>query len=60
MPALEQRRVVNQPAHGTMPSEADRLFAEAIRRLLLKAISMIEDRYRLRPINPERQPAHQR
>jgi hypothetical protein len=54
------RRIANQPEHGTMPSEADRLFAEGIRRLLLKAISMIEDRYRLRPVNPERQTTHVR
>lgn len=60
MVAHEHRRILNQPEHGTMPSEADRLFAEAMRRLLLKAISMLEDRYGLRPVNPERQPTHAR
>lgn len=59
MPAQEFRRVANQQRRDTMPSETDRLFAEAIRRLLLKAVSMIEDRYGLRRVNPERQPARQ-
>jgi hypothetical protein len=51
MAAQEYRRVVNQ---GTMIPETDRLFAEAMRRLLLKAVAMIEDRYGLRPINADR------
>lgn len=55
MTAQEYRRVVNQPEHGTMPSEADRVFAEAMRRLLLRVVAMIEDRYRLRPVNADRQ-----
>jgi hypothetical protein len=37
-----------------MIPEADRLFAEAMRRLLLKAVAMIEDKYGLRPINADR------
>ena len=40
------------PTQGTM--DPDRLFAENLRRLLLKVVSMIEDRYGLRPINHER------
>jgi hypothetical protein len=51
MAAQEHRRVVNQ---GILVTEADRLFAETLRRLLLKAVSMIEDRYGLRAVHPER------
>lgn len=50
MPTTEQRQEVAE--RGTMDS--DRLFAENVRRLLLKVVSMIEDRYGLRPINQER------
>jgi hypothetical protein len=49
----EHRRVANQG--GTLVPDADRVFAEAVRRLLLKVVAMIEDRYGLRPINAERQ-----
>jgi hypothetical protein len=47
----EYRRVLNQ---GYTVPEHDRLFAEAIRRLLLRVVAMIEDRYGLRPINADR------
>lgn len=57
MAAQEYRRVVNQ-GHGTLTPETDRAFAEAMRRLLLKVVAMIEDRYGLRPINQERHPVH--
>jgi hypothetical protein len=52
MSAHEHRRVVNQG--GTMTPETDRLFAEAMRRLLLRVVAMIEDRYGLRPVNADR------
>lgn len=58
MASQEHRRIINQPGY-TVP-EADRAFADAMRRLLLKAVAMIEDRYGLRPINQERHPAHQK
>lgn len=51
MAAQEYRRVVNQ---GYTVPEADRLFAEAMRRLLLRVVAMIEDRYGLRPVNADR------
>lgn len=54
MPGHEHRRVANQ---GILPVDSDRIFADALRRLLLKAVAMIEDRYGLRPINSERRPA---
>lgn len=59
MPAQEHRRVVNQPPYGTITA-GDRLFAETMRRLLLRVVAMIEDRYGLRPVNPERQTVHSR
>lgn len=55
MPVMEHRRVANQ-GHGTIVPEADRVFAEAMRRLLLRVVAMIEDRYGLRPVNADRQP----
>jgi hypothetical protein len=53
MPTQEFRRVANQ-GHARIVPEADRLFAEALRRLLLRVVAMIEDRYELRPVNAER------
>ena len=50
--AHEHRRIINQTGY-TLP-EADRVFAEGLRRLLLKVVAMIEDRYGLRPINADR------
>lgn len=52
MPAHEHRRVANQIGYNV--PEHDRLFGEMLRRLLLKAVAMIEDRYALRPINADR------
>jgi hypothetical protein len=52
MSAHEHRRVANQMEYTT--PETDRLFAEAVRRLLLKVVAMVEDRYRLTPISRER------
>lgn len=53
MPTQEHRRVVNQN-RGILVPEPDRVFAEAMRRLLLRVVAMIEDKYGLRPVNPER------
>lgn len=55
MTAQEHRRVVNQ--QGILVPEHDRLFAEALRRLLLKVVAMIEDRYDLHRVNPNRRSA---
>jgi hypothetical protein len=52
MAAQEHRRVVNQ--QGILVPEHDRLFAEALRRLLLKVVAMIEDRYGLDRVNLSR------
>lgn len=52
MPAQEHRRAVNQ---GYTVPEHDRVFAVAIRRLLLRVVAMIEDRYGLRPANADRE-----
>lgn len=52
MPAQEHRRVINQ--QGIVIPEHDRLFGEMLRRLLLKAVSMIEDRYDLKRVNQNR------
>jgi hypothetical protein len=52
MTAQEHRRVVNQ--QGILVPEHDRLFAEALRRLLLKVVAMIEDRYGLDRVNISR------
>lgn len=51
MPSPEHRRVLNQ---GILVPEHDRLFAEALRRLLLKVVAMIEDRYDLKRVNQNR------
>lgn len=53
MSAREHRRVANQMGY-TIP-EGDRLFALAMRRLLLRVIAMLEDRYGLRPVNADRE-----
>lgn len=53
MAALEHRRTANQIGY-TVP-ESDRIFALAMRRLLLRVVSMIEDRYGLRPVNADRE-----
>jgi hypothetical protein len=39
---------------GLVVPEHDRMFAEALRRLLLKVVAMIEDRYDLHRVNPNR------
>jgi hypothetical protein len=39
--------------HATIPN-GERMFAEQARRLLLKIVSMLEDHYGLRRINPGR------
>ena len=49
MPVQEHRRVVNQ--QGILVPERDRIFAEALRRLLLKVVAMIEDWYGLERVN---------
>lgn len=51
MSAPEHRRVMNQ---GIIVPEHDRVFAEMLRRLLLKVVAMIEDRYDLRRVNENR------
>lgn len=48
MAAPEHRRAMNQ---GYTVSEHDRLFGESIRRLLLRIVALIEDRYGLEPFN---------
>ena len=53
MAAQEHRRVMNQMGY-TVP-ESDRMFALAMRRLLLRVVAMIEDRYQLRSANAERE-----
>lgn len=53
MAAQEHRRVSNQMAYTV--TEGDRMFALAMRRLLLRVVAMIEDRYQLRPANTERE-----
>jgi hypothetical protein len=53
MEALERHTgICSQCGQSTMGP--DRVFAENTRRLLLKVVAMIEDRYGLRPINHER------
>lgn len=52
MPTQEHRRVLNQT--GYTVSEQDRAFAEALRRLLLKVVAMVEDRYGLTPVSQTR------
>lgn len=52
MTVHDHRRVVNQ--QGILVPEHDRLFAEMLRRLLLKAVAMIEDRYGLERVNLSR------
>lgn len=52
MAAQEYRRVANQMGYNV--PERDRMFGEALRRLLLKVVAMIEDYYGLRPINSDR------
>jgi hypothetical protein len=49
MPVQEHRRVINQ--QGILVPEHDRVFAEMLRRLLLKAVAMVEDRYGLERVN---------
>lgn len=44
--------MVNQ--QGILVPEHDRVFAEALRRLLLKVVAMIEDRYGLDRVNLSR------
>lgn len=51
MAAQEHRRIVNQ---GIIVPEHDRLFGELLRRLLLKAVALIEDRYDLKRVNQNR------
>lgn len=51
MSPREPRRVINQ---GLLVPEHDKMFAEALRRILLKAVSMIEDRYDLKRVNQNR------
>jgi len=55
MAAQEHRRTINQ--QGVIVPEHDRMFAEALRRLLLKVVAMIEDRYDLNRINQNRRSA---
>lgn len=56
MAAQEFRRVANQGNQiGYTVPESDRIFALAMRRLLLRVVAMIEDRYGLRPVNADRE-----
>jgi hypothetical protein len=52
MAVQDHRRVVNQ--QGVIIPERDRMFGEALRRLLLKVVAMIEDRYGLDRVNLNR------
>lgn len=52
MTAPEHRRVINQ--QGVLVPEHDRIFGEMLRRLLLKVVAMIEDRYGLNRVNQNR------
>lgn len=54
MASPEHRRVLNQ---GILVPEQDRVFAELLRRLLLKVVAMIEDRYDLNRVNQNRRSA---
>lgn len=52
MATQEHRRTINQ--QGLIVPEHDRIFAETLRRLLLKVVAMIEDRYGLERVNISR------
>jgi hypothetical protein len=46
---------MNQGQIGYTVPESDRVFAIAMRRLLLRVVAMIEDKYGLRPVNADRE-----
>lgn len=48
-PPQSTPRVINQ--QGIVVPEHDRAFADMLRRMLLKAIALIEDRYQLDRVN---------
>jgi hypothetical protein len=54
MAGQDHRRIINQ---GILVPEHDRVFGELLRRLLLKVVAMIEDRYDLNRINQNRRSA---